>query len=85
MTGTGDTRPRGLLRSHPLSIAVLGFAGGFLAGALLPPTRPEDRVLGPLRDDAAARGLRKGEALARDLRAAAERDAPAGEATGTDA
>ncbi len=65
-------RARELFETHPLLVGVLGFAGGFLLGSLLPRTPREDRLLGPLRDDLKATGLRYGEEMTAQARAYAE-------------
>lgn len=64
------------MRDNPFLIAVLGFAGGFLAGALAPATRAEVRHLGPVGGELRQRGLRGGERLAKRARTAVEDRAP---------
>lgn len=46
-----------LLREQPLALGAVGIAIGALVGALLPPTRREDQLLGSQRDQIASQAL----------------------------
>ncbi|WP_119168207.1 hypothetical protein [Algihabitans albus] len=65
-------RAKGVFDDYPLALGVLAFAGGFVLGTVLPRTVPENRYIGPLRDDLKERGLRESERLARQAREYAE-------------
>lgn len=45
-----------MLREQPLALGAIGLAFGALIGAMVPPTRTEDRALGSKRDQLAERG-----------------------------
>ena len=53
---------------NPIMLGVVGLAAGLLLGALLPGTRRENEVLGPLSDDVRDQGLRYAKGVAEDGR-----------------
>lgn len=76
----------GLLDREPLVLAAVGVALGAALGAALPPTRLEDRLMGPLRDDVvhraqdlAADGVAMAKSAADDVAAGVSQSLAAGE------
>ena len=63
---------------NPLIIGALGLAAGLLIGALLPISRKEHRVFGPVRDDLRERGYRYGRDAVQRARHVAEEGYRAG-------
>lgn len=61
----GRTTSR-VMHDQPLLVAGLGIAIGALLGAALPPTRREDEVLGPRRDELAHKARQVGEEVQRE-------------------
>jgi hypothetical protein len=55
----------GLVRDHPLAVALAGLAAGVAVAASLPVTKPERRVLGPARHRLSEAAERAGEKISK--------------------
>lgn len=61
-----------MVEEQPMMLGALGLAVGTLIGALMPPTRREDELMGHTRDDLFARGQQMAREKADDLKASAQ-------------
>lgn len=66
-----------MVEEQPLLLGALGVAVGTLIGAMLPPTRREDELLGRTRDDLFERGQQMARERAEQLKSSAQRVAEA--------
>jgi ElaB/YqjD/DUF883 family membrane-anchored ribosome-binding protein len=62
-----------MLEEQPLVLGALGVALGALAGAMMPPTRREDEMMGRTRDDLLAKAKEAGREQAQTLKESAQR------------